>query len=85
MSTQFEFTVPPDGTIPIVLPEEFRGKAVSVIVRPASERSGSLKTRVEDTSVYALKGLLKSRTEEDLENAKDQYLTEKYIHDDDID
>lgn len=33
MSTQFEFTVPPDGTIPIVLPEEFRGKAVEINVK----------------------------------------------------
>ena len=70
MSTQFEFTVPPDSTISVVLPEEFRGKAVSVTVRSASERSGRVKTRIKDTSVYALKGLLKGRTEKDLENSK---------------
>lgn len=30
MSTQFEFTALPDGTIPIVLPEEFRGKKLKI-------------------------------------------------------
>ncbi len=31
MSTHFEFTVPLDGTIPVVLPEEFRGKKVAIV------------------------------------------------------
>ncbi len=84
MSIEFrtQTTVPETGVI--TLPDNFRGKMVSIIVRDADSRSGPLKTKVEDTSVYALKGLLKGRTEEELEEAKHQYLKEKYVHDDDI-
>lgn len=68
-----------------VLPEMFRGSEVQVIIRETKPRRQPLKKRIEDTSVYALKGLLKGKTEEELESAKDRYLTEKYVHDDDID
>ncbi len=89
MSTHFaehiNCTVSLDGTIPIVLPESLRGKTVDILVRSVSERTGPRKTRVEDTAIFALEGILKGKTEEDLENAKDQYLTQKYCHDQDID
>ncbi len=76
-------TVPETGVI--TLPDIFLGKTVDIIVREADTKVRPLKTKVEDTSVYSLKGLLKGRTEEELDEAKYQYLKEKYIHDDDID
>lgn len=36
MSTQYEFTVPPDGTIPVVLPEELRGQEVEMKIERKS-------------------------------------------------
>ena len=55
-------TIPEDGVV--VLPDDFRGKVVSIIVRDADLSRSPLKTRIEDTSVFALKGLLKGHTGE---------------------
>ena len=71
MSTQFEFTVPPDGTIPIVLPEEFRGGNARISVEKIQpEKEENIQTvldsvtldqlaKTHQTGILSLIGILK--------------------------
>jgi bifunctional DNA-binding transcriptional regulator/antitoxin component of YhaV-PrlF toxin-antitoxin module len=74
---RFHTTVPNDGTI--TLPMEFRGVPVRIVVEKESTKATARK------GILALRGILKGYTTSELENARDEYLTDKYIHDQNTD
>ena len=78
---QFHFPASSDATLMITLPEALRGEPLNVIVAKepmVSERSTIAGSR---KGILGLRGILKGYTMEELENSRDEYLAEKYIHD----
>jgi len=83
LTQPFYTTVPESGMI--TLPLEYRGKTVYFNVsNPISEQTIQKKMMCETGSkkgILGLRGILKGHTMEELENARDEYLIEKYVHD----
>lgn len=82
----FHTIVPSDGTI--TLPSEFRGVPVKIVVakEPAPSKRSTMREFDEKkptpvNGIMGLRGILKGYTIEELENARDEHLTDKYIHD----
>jgi len=69
----FHTTVPSDCTI--TLPSEFRGVSVKIVAKKEPTKTPMKK------GILGLRGILKGYTIEELENARDEYLADKYIHD----
>jgi hypothetical protein len=74
----FHTTVPSDCTI--TLPSEFRGVPVRIVVKQEPTQS-PVEKRTMKKGILGLRGILKDYTLEELENARDEYLADKYIHD----
>ena len=83
---QFHFPATGDATLTIVLPEELRGEPLNVVVakEPAKSPVQDLLDFCTDEGaqkgILGLRGILKDCTMEELENARFEYLAEKYIH-----
>jgi hypothetical protein len=75
----FHTTVLDNGMLAVPLPEEFRGTPVKIVAEQRLAKSPVKK------GVLGLRGILKGYTVEELENARDEYLLEKYIHDKSVD
>ena len=78
---QFHFPASTDATLTITLPEALRGELLNVVV--AKEPAPSKRSTVVNSpkGILGLRGILKGHTIEELEEARDEYLSEKYIHD----
>jgi len=82
----FHTIVPSDCTI--TLPPAFRGEPVRIVVdkEPAPSKRSTMREFIEKEpapvkGIVGLRGILKGYTIEELENARDEYLTDKYIRD----
>lgn len=94
MSTQFEFTVPPDGSVNIVLPEKYYGKTVHIDVTETADSDDEKKSAVRElldsvtldqlaethkTGIFSLIGILKN-CDQETDGTDERYdaLMEKY-------
>ena len=79
----FYTTAPESGTI--TLPVELRGKPLKITID--AEPTKAPVQELSDNHTYSkkgilgLRGILKGYTAEELDNARYEYLTKKYIHD----
>jgi hypothetical protein len=73
----FHTTVPRDCTI--TLPAEFSGVPVKIVAKKPT-KSPTMEQQSPIKGIVGLRGILKGYTLEELENARDEYLTEKYVH-----
>ncbi|MDR3109701.1 MAG: hypothetical protein LBU65_08445 [Planctomycetaceae bacterium] len=75
LTYQFETTISEDGSIPLVLPADLRG--LSVTLKISAETGKELSTP-KNQGILALQGILKGHTREELDQNKEEYLTQKY-------
>ena len=81
MTYQFHFPASSDATLMITLPEALRGEPLNVVVAKEPAPSNRSSIASSKKGILGLRGILKGYTTEELENAHNEYLTEKYIHD----
>ncbi len=74
--------------VSIPLPEELRGKPFKIVLedettktKPPTQDKNKETEQNTKKGVLGLRGILKGRTTEELEEARYEYLVEKYVHD----